>query len=216
MFLLCVDSMTARKRTGACSAVLGEMIFIIGGYDGDQVTNTVEKYENQLFTMETDDEKLTSKDRKSGKEVADMNNPRTGARAVDHKGRIYVIGGDTGQGPTKTCEVYDPETNTWTFFPEMKYERKDFRAAVVHNRILVVGGYIGGCATDVIELYDIKTEAWVACEQLAQPRANLAMATVRVEFLEEGVVEKIKFRGDVLIEKTRRINLPIQEHFNWT
>ena len=97
----------------------------------------------------------------------------------------------------------------------MKFERKEFRLAVVHNRILVVGGYIGKNPTDVIELYDIKTETWVACEQLAEPRSNLSMVTVKVEFLDPSVVNKIKFRGDVLIEKTRRIALPIQKHFDW-
>ena len=203
------------KRTGACSAVLNEIIFIIGGSDGKEVLKSVEMYENVLFTIDTDDEKILSKSKALDKEVADMKVARTGARAVDHKGLIYVIGGNTGSGVTKTGEVYDPETNIGKCLPEMKYERREFRLAVVHNRILAVGGYIGKNPTDVIELYDIKTEKWVSCEQLAEPRSNLAMATVKVEFLDPVVVNKIKFRGDVLIEKTRRIALPIQKHFAW-
>ena len=99
------------KRTGACSAVLNEIIFIIGGSDGKEVLKSVEMYENALFTIDTDDEKILSKSKALDKEVADMNVGRTGARAVDHKGLIYVIGGDTRSGVTKTCEVYDPETN---------------------------------------------------------------------------------------------------------
>ena len=203
------------KRTGACSAVLKDIIFIIGGSDGKEVLKSVEMYENALFTIDTDDEKLISKSKALDQEVADMNVARTGARAVDHKGLIYVIGGDSRSGVTKTAEVYDPETNVWKCLPEMKFERREFRLAVVHNRILVVGGYIGKIPTDVIELYDIKTETWVACDQLAEPRSNLSMATVKIEFLGPNVVNKIKFRGDVLIEKTRRIALPIQKHFDW-
>ena len=116
-----------------------------------------------------------------------MNVARTGARAVDHHVLIYVIGGDTGKGHTTSGEVYDPEANIWNLIPEMKYGRSEFRLAVVHNRIIVVGGYIG----------------------------NVSMATVKVEFLDPEVIKKIKFRGDVLIEKTRRIAAPIEQHFQW-
>ena len=78
------------KRTGACSAVLEDIIFIIGGSDGDEVLKSVEMYENALFTIDTDDEKVKSK--RKALEVADMNVARTGARAVNHNGLIYVIG----------------------------------------------------------------------------------------------------------------------------
>ena len=97
----------------------------------------------------------------------------------------------------------------------MKYGRSEFRLAVVHKRIIVVGGYIGNNPTDVVEMYDIASKAWVECEQLSEPRANVSMATVQVGFLDPDVINKIKFRGDVLIEKTRRIALPIKEHFQW-
>ena len=45
-------------------------------------------------------------------------------------------------------------------------------------------------------MYDIATKTWVECEQLSEPRANVSMATVKVEFLDP----EIKFRGDILIE----------------
>ena len=170
-------------------------------------------YENALFTIDTDDDKVKSKCKALDKQVADMNVARTGARAVNHNGFIYVIGGDTGNGHTTTGEFYDPEANIWNYIPEMKYARSEFRLAVAHNRIIVVGGYIGNSPTDVVEMYDIATKTWVECEQLAEPRANVSMA--KVEFLDPEVTKKIKFRGDVLIEKTRRIALPIEKHFQW-
>jgi len=201
------------KRTGACSAVLGDIIYILGGSDGESVSNTVEIYDNALFISSSDDDKARSQIKE--KEVATMIIARTSARAVDHGGHIYVIGGGTGNGHTKTGEVYDPEANQWTMIPEMNFERRDFRLAVVHNRILVVGGYIEDKPTDSVEMFDIATQNWVQCEQLPSPRENFSLATVKIDFLTPEVVEKIKFRGDVLLEKTRRIILPVQEHFKW-
>ena len=49
-------------------------------------------------------------------------------------------------------------------------------------------------------MYDIATKTWVECEQLSEPRANVSMATVKVEFLDPDVTKKIQFRGDFLIE----------------
>ena len=203
------------RRTGACSAVLGDIIYILGGSDGERVLNTVEMYDNALFITDTDEEKAMAKSKALEKDVASMKVARTGGRAVDHDGLIYVIGGNTGDGHTKTVEVYDPEANEWSLIAEMKFDRREFRLAVVHNRILVVGGYVKDNPTDLVELFDIGTKTWVVCEQLSDPRANFSMSTVKVDFLDPQVVNKIKFRGDVLIEKTRRTTLPVQEHFKW-
>lgn len=60
--------------------------------------------------------------------VADMNTARFFAGMVAHQGKIYVIGGityethATGLGD-RTCEVYDPETDTWSPGPELPFGR---------------------------------------------------------------------------------------------
>jgi N-acetylneuraminic acid mutarotase len=99
---------------------------------------------------------------------------RGGCGAVRIGDRMYVMGGDTGTGPTGTLEVYDLDTGTWETgpFDAMNTPRSRFGCTVDPDlgRIYVFGGAgAGGAALTSVEWYDPATDAWTTAAG-AMPR----------------------------------------------
>lgn len=99
------------------------------------------------------------------------------AQVVLADGRILVVGGRSLNGydlvydlgpMLSSCEIYDPDTNTWTSTGRMSFSRTLHRAVLLQDgRVLVVGGY--GCRPgqpdDIFvvrdaEIWDPATGAW--------------------------------------------------------
>ena len=51
--------------------------------------------------------------------VAPMNVMRSRAALVSNMGKLWAIGGYDGMTNLSTVEVYDPETNSWSFAASM-------------------------------------------------------------------------------------------------
>ena len=85
---------------------LGDLLYFIGGNDGDSILNTVE-----TLNLATNEWR-----RKEG-----MNEARDELSVVVNKNKIYAIGGFGGKDnqPLKTVEVYDPTTDKWKLIPSM-------------------------------------------------------------------------------------------------
>ena len=83
------------------------------------------------------------------------------ACALDDK--IYAIGGHDGRKVLKTCERYDPATNTWTPIADLTFPRTDCQTLVFGDRVLAIGGDADTLvhADDTIECYDSKADKWV-------------------------------------------------------
>ena len=133
-------------------------------------------------------------------------------------GHIYVLGGVTEGGDlTPSMERYSVAANTWQLLAPMPGPRAQFRVAAVSDRILVVGGIIGGAASDLVHMFNISTKSWLCCTLLPSPRADFALATLSREFLDPEVIEEcLRFKGDAVIERTRRIIQPLSMHFSWS
>ncbi|MGH3241799.1 MAG: Kelch repeat-containing protein, partial [Spirillospora sp.] len=104
-------------------------------------------------------------------EVASMGSARTGHQAVPIGGKVLVIGGalPTGEGERALafCEIYDPETGSWTPTGSLHVPRKGHQATPLGDgRVLVTGGDAVPAVpyrTDSLasaELYDPETGAW--------------------------------------------------------
>src|SRR5262245_39497136 len=82
---------------GAAAAAPGNgRIYTFGGYVTGQL---VQEYDPATDTW-------TAK--------APMPTPRYGLAAVALAGKIYVLGGGSGSGPSAALEVYDPATDLWS------------------------------------------------------------------------------------------------------
>ena len=84
---------TRRHKAGV--AVLGNLIYVTGGFDCNLAQNTVDCYHP--------DSNIWSP-------LANLNIARAGHSLVSLHGRLYAIGGRD----VDSVEVYDPDNNTWT------------------------------------------------------------------------------------------------------
>ncbi len=84
-------------------------------------------------------------------------------------GTVLVMGGDNGTGAIASCELFDPDTGTFSEASPMGYSRADHRAVLLPNdRIFVWGGYgrvashTGAADADLstAEIYDGGTGRW--------------------------------------------------------
>jgi N-acetylneuraminic acid mutarotase len=86
------------------------------------------------------------------------------ANAVD--GKIYVVGGRTGQGYTTVNlhEVYDVASDSWTAKASIPYAVVKYASAVVDNKIYAIGGqdeFLHENMNVVFnQIYDTVTDAW--------------------------------------------------------
>lgn len=99
------------------------------------------------------------------------------------KGLLYAVGGHDGPLVRKSCEVYDPATNTWRQVADMNMCRRNagkrWRSfgctdvqlsslcrrlfsgvCAVNNLLYVVGGDDGSCNLASVEFYNPSTDKW--------------------------------------------------------
>jgi len=87
-------------------------------------------------------------------------------------GNVLITGGFGSN--TKSAELYNPTTNTWTSAGNMAVGRALHTSTLLRNgKVLIIGGYDGVNSLSSLELYD-PTAGWstVAQKVLNTPRAN--------------------------------------------
>lgn len=63
--------------------------------------------------------------------ISSMNTPRAWPGVAVFDGRVYVIGGFDGSSRLRSVEVYDFDSDRWTFISNMIVSRAGCGAAVV-------------------------------------------------------------------------------------
>jgi N-acetylneuraminic acid mutarotase len=105
---------------------------------------------------------------------APMHVARSGLGVAVVNGKIYAIGGSSGDGFLAANEEYDPATNTWSSKKPMPTPRSVFGIAVYQNKIYCIGGYTEGfTTTGVNEVYDPATDTWETKAPMPTPSLNL-------------------------------------------
>ncbi len=99
-----------------------------------------------------------------------------GVAVVD--GKIYAIGGSSGNTPLNANEQYDPVSNTWTVERPMPTARSNFAIAVYDNKIYVIGGSVGNGYVGNNEVYDPSTNTWETKTAMPTPRIDLSANVV--------------------------------------
>jgi N-acetylneuraminic acid mutarotase len=140
---------TARNDHGC--VVCEDKLYVVGGEDAEHTAlASVEAYD---FAIET---------------WSILPAPMPQARAcisnavVQHKGKVYVVGGDDGEENLQSVAVYDIAAEAWSVLPtEMMVHRENHAATVHGNKIYVLGGVDQGW-TDLrsVEVYDIAAGEW--------------------------------------------------------
>jgi N-acetylneuraminic acid mutarotase len=109
--------------------------------------------------------------------------PRRDFATATLAGRIYIIGGgDVTTGgvpapPTTTVEVYDPETDSWTFATPMLRAVTNHVAVTLNGKIYVIGGEEEFLPmSDAVQEYDPTTELWTLRGAMPTARESAAAA----------------------------------------
>lgn len=104
---------------------------------------------------------------------ADMNVDRSHFASCVIDGKIYVMGGASGNNAfdISTVEEYDPNTNKWTLKASMNSTRGHFIAGVVNGKIYAIGDSL--LSGSHVEEYDPKNDTWVNKSVMPRLRGSI-------------------------------------------
>ncbi|XP_068083909.1 kelch-like protein 10 [Anabrus simplex] len=157
-FLSADNDSTPRAYHGIC--VLNNLIYIIGGFDGDENFNSMRSFDPLTHFWS---------------ERACMNEPRCYVSVCVHDGHIYAMGGYNGHTRLNTAEQYSPDLNQWEMIAPMNIHRSDASAAVVRDKIYIAGGYDGRDVLSSAEMYDPVTDQWTLIMPMINPRSGVTL-----------------------------------------
>ncbi len=188
------------RRGSAIAAEVGGKIYVIGG------ATTMEGSKDPFFTAFGPARVLGTNDvydpaTNKWESRNPMSVPRNHAFSGVVNGKIYVIGGRTGQGfilsatNTNVVEEYDPVSNMWSIPKErMPTARSGGASGSDGRRIYVAGGEVTTTALvgayRAVEAYDPATNSWTTLLSMPMPRHGLAGAVIGNRFhLVSGMIQ---------------------------
>lgn len=154
----------AGPRSYHGTAVIGERIYCIGGFDGMEYFNTC-----RMFSAVS----------KQWREIAPMHYRRCYVSVAALGGLIYACGGYDGQNRQSSAERYDPATNQWTMIPSMNAQRSDAHACVLGDRVYVTGGFNGQECMNTVEFYEPTANVWTTVPSMLTRRSGVACIGLR-------------------------------------
>ncbi|PYI80331.1 MAG: hypothetical protein DME26_21780 [Verrucomicrobia bacterium] len=111
-----------------------------------------------------------------------MTQPSLLAGAAVINGRMYVVGGNDGNGTTAAItEIYDPNTDAWSFGSPASIARAVMATGALNNKVYVAGGWQNSDAnasTGALEIYDPVTDSWANGAPMSTPRGAMATAVI--------------------------------------
>ncbi|XP_012284683.2 kelch-like protein 10 [Orussus abietinus] len=161
-FLSVNTDVTPRAYHGLCA--LDDLIYMIGGFDGNEHFNTV-----RCFDPVT----------KEWRERACMYHARCYVSVCTHGGKIYALGGYNGRTRMSSGERYEPQRNQWEMIPSMHRQRSDASAASLQEKIYIVGGFNGQEVLSSAEVFDVETNQWSYIHSMTSPRSGVSLVAFR-------------------------------------
>ena len=151
------------KRAYLSSALVGDKIYYIAGYNGTDYKPIVECYDTKNNTWES---------KKQGLYYT------SSAGCVSDGNKIYLLGGDTGGSRSSNWnQCYDTLTNTWSEKKTMIVAATGFACAKVDSLIHCMGGYSSSALTNH-QVYDITNNTWTSRTALAYERRYAEAASI--------------------------------------
>ncbi|KAL3219385.1 hypothetical protein MRX96_030404 [Rhipicephalus microplus] len=132
-----------------CVAI-GEEIYVIGGFNGEEYFSSVRCFNANTKTWRT---------------ITPMHMKRCYVSVAVLDEIIYAMGGYDGRHRQNTAEKFDRRTNQWTMISPMNMQRSDACATAHDSYVYVTGGFSGNECLSSAERYDPATDQWtmIAC-----------------------------------------------------
>lgn len=164
-FLVNGADVTPRAYHGLAN--VDNLIYMIGGFDGNDHFNTV-----QAFNPVT----------REWAEKSCMHFPRCYVSCCVLGRFIYAMGGFNGRGRMNSAERYDVDKNQWDMIAPMNRQRSDASACALHGKVYVAGGFNGQEVLNSVEVYDPTIEPdgqWTFIHPMRSARSGVAITTYR-------------------------------------
>ena len=141
----------ASMQTGRayhCAVVVEDLIYVIGGCNGQISLKSVETYDASTNQW---------------RRAPDMANPRKHGAAVNAGGKIFVTGGYCDNDETSvepSCELFDPLVNQWSLLPGPCQPRCCFGIVSVDDMVYIFGGEDSEQWISTFESFDFRSNKW--------------------------------------------------------
>jgi len=177
-------SMALRRAGCGAAALPDNRLIVVGGYDDNGIVKgllaSCEIFDPRAQTWTSD--------------VAPLEHARWGHGCALLGGKVYAVGGCSlraGAPPResfmetlRSCEVYDPDTNSWQPCGDLHMARAGSRVVTMGERYLAA---VGGCddvfgraeMLPTVEIFDTELGRWSLLEaRLTAPRTTAAVAVL--------------------------------------
>jgi N-acetylneuraminic acid mutarotase len=161
-------------RDGLAAAAFQGKIYCFGGRNVSK-DYSISTNANEVYDTETD----------SWETKTPMPTARSGLRANEVCGKIYLIGGwvesesSSIADKSSKVEVYDPVTDTWTSGPPIPIAVAGYASTVLDDKIYVISGVASGSTrTNLTQIYDPETDKWSSGVPILMSVSNAAAGAV--------------------------------------
>ncbi|XP_052173630.1 uncharacterized protein LOC127788951 [Diospyros lotus] len=155
-----VDEMNMESQND-CEQDIGELIFLVGGYDGKSLLSALDSYSPMHDVIMP---------------LQSMNIARSYASVAILKDELYIFGGGDGSLWIDTVESYDLPNNQWTMRPPLNVKKGCLAGATLNDKIFAIGGGNGTESFADVEMFDIDVGHWISTRSMLQKRYALAAA----------------------------------------
>jgi len=166
--------------------VIGSRIYVIGAftccYPNEAIVRDIYIYNTVTESWSTDGEMPVDRARGS-------------AAAVFHKGKIYLLGGNTlghNGGAVEWFDEYDPVTKQWTTLADAPNARDHFMAAVAYGKLVAAAGRVTDLPNPFdkpvlpTDIYDFASQSWSSEADIPTGRAGVLAGASGAEVIVAG------------------------------
>uniref|UniRef100_T1J5L0 BTB domain-containing protein n=1 Tax=Strigamia maritima TaxID=126957 RepID=T1J5L0_STRMM len=142
-------------------AVLDNVVYLIGGFNGSRHLRTV-------ITYDPSREKYAY--------ISSMHYVRSEVGVGVLAGRIYAVGGSDGTSCLRTVEYYDVRNDRWKMVAPMLSGKAAAGVGCVNGLLYAVGGYDRESLVSTMECYNPQMDTWTVVPGVKCPRKYVGAA----------------------------------------
>ena len=144
-----ITSFDLGSRNGICPITNVDYIYLIGGINREtnEILSVVDRYNLRTNKWE---------------KVADIQKGRERAYGAAFQGKVFISGGSKDISVSRSCEMYDENTNEWHTIASRHMPRRRGSMICVDDKLYVVDGYVWNERgfRGKIECYDAEKDVW--------------------------------------------------------
>ncbi|APP75824.1 ring canal kelch [Xanthomonas vesicatoria ATCC 35937] len=147
------------------------------------------------------------------------------AQAVALSGKLYFVGGFTGDYPEEASLthmlIYDPQTDSWQVGPEIPaHRRRGAAGAVAHEgKLYLVGGNTRGHMSGYVpwlDAFDTRTQQWTQLADAPHARDHFHAAVIDGKLYAAGGRRSAHESGNTLAQTIPEVDIYDIQHGTWS